>query len=207
MLISDSRKFIFIHIYKNAGTSIANALAPFSLSRWRLLCTRVLWRFNVDTNIDHPPYHGHITASDLIEAIGRRKFDSYFSFAFVRNPWAWQVSLYTYMMKEPDHYQHQLVRDLGSFDNYIRWRCAQKLRLQRDFVCAEDNEVLVAYVGRFERLHADFHTVCSRIGVSVSLPKLNVSNAVPYQQFYNQETRELVRQIFEADVELFGYKF
>jgi len=38
------------------------------------------------------PYHPHITASELISKIGKEDFDSYFSFAIVRNPWAWQVS-------------------------------------------------------------------------------------------------------------------
>ena len=35
MLISEKYNFIFVHIYKNAGTSITHALRPFALSQWQ----------------------------------------------------------------------------------------------------------------------------------------------------------------------------
>ncbi len=67
--------------------------------------------------------------------------------------------------------------------------------------------MLVDFVGRFENLNADFETICARIGISASLPRINVSNVKPYQPYYNEETRELVRRTFDADIALFGYEF
>ena len=71
----------------------------------------------------------------------------------------------------------------------------------------EDGNLLVDFIGRFERIDADFQTICSRLGIYSSLPKLNVSKINPYQQYYNEETKELVRRAFELDISFFGYEF
>ena len=52
MLISDRRKFIFIHIYKVAGTSIRTALYPYS-QPYRFLLTKILRRLSVHRIVRH----------------------------------------------------------------------------------------------------------------------------------------------------------
>lgn len=206
MLISRVRKFIFIHIYKNAGNSITYALRPFATSKWQRLANRWLEGLGC-SYFDPQPYHSHIKASELIKLMGEKSFKRHFSFAIVRNPWDWQVSFYTYMLRSETHRQHDLVKELGSFDEYIRWRCTEEVRFQKDFVCSVKGDLLVDFIGRFENLGRDFQTICSRIGISATLPHLNVSNTTPYQEYYNEETRELVRKTFEPDISLFGYEF
>lgn len=206
MLVSKKRKFIFVHIYKNAGTSITKALMPFAASKWQLKAHRGLKRFNV-TCFNPQPYPPHTNASQLIAKIGKKTFDSFFSFAIVRNPWDWQVSLYKFMLKDTDHFQHNLIKNFKDFDEYIKWRCAEEVKLQKDFIYSKDGELLVNFVGKFERIDADFQIICSRIGISTSLPRLNVSNTKPYQQFYNKKTKDLVGQTFATDINLFGYEF
>jgi hypothetical protein len=207
MLISRKHKFIFIHIYKNAGSSVTNALAPFVASKWEDLQNRALKKIKITPKFDSRSFSAHIKAPELINAIGKDAFYSFFSFAVVRNPWDWQVSLYTYMLKEVNHHQHELVKKLGSFDAYIKWRCAEEVRFQKDFIYSDDGELLVDFVARYERIEDDFKIICSRVGISASLPKLNVSNTKPYQLFYNEETIELVRQAFDADISLLGYDY
>ena len=206
MLLSRKRKFIFIHIYKNAGTSITSALLPFAANTWQRGANRILRKFHV-TLLDPRPYPAHSTAADLIRYMGRAAFDSYFSFAIVRNPWDWQVSLYAYMLRTPCQPQHELVKSFGDFDTYIRWRCKDEVRFQKDFVYSESGELLVDFVGRFESLERDFQYVCSRIGASPALPWENASGLGPYRQYYTDETRELVRRAFEPDISLFQYSF
>ena len=207
MLISEKHKFIFIHIYKTAGSSITNALLPFSVGKLELFTWRVLKKFGISAPFDPRPFPDHIKASELINKIGKDVFESFFSFAIVRNPWDWQVSLYTFMLKNTSHPQHDLAKNFNNFDNYIKWRCAEEVRFQKDFIYSEDGKLLVDFVGRFENLESDFQQICSHIGISASLPKLNVSNTKPYQSFYNEETKELVRRTFQEDINLFGYEF
>jgi hypothetical protein len=207
MLISKTRKFIFIHVYKNAGTSIKNALLPYATPPWQQTVSRILKRVNIPTPFNPQPYPAHTTAPDLIEAMGQKAYNAYFSFAIVRNPWDWQVSLYKYMLRFEKHYQHDIVKGFSDFNEYIQWRCTQEINLQKDIIFSESGEQLVDFIGKLENINADFETICSRIGISASLPKLNVSNTRPYQQFYNEETKELVGRTFEADISLFGYDF
>jgi hypothetical protein len=167
-----------------------------------------LKRFNISLQFDPQPFPSHIKASELINAMGKETFETFFSFAIIRNPWDWQVSLYKYMLKNASHHQHDLVKSLGSFDAYIKWRCAEEVKFQKDFIYSEDGKLLVDFVGRFERVNNDFVEICSRIGIPTPLlPKRNISNTKPYQQFYNEETRELVRRTFDPDITLFGYDF
>ena len=207
MLISRKKKFIFIHIYKNAGTSITNALIPIAASKLQLKLMRLIKFLNLRC-YDLQPYSGHIKASELVKLMGKENFKSYFSFAIVRNPFDLQVSLYLYILMMTNHYQHEIIKNLGSFDAYIKWRCDENNELQRDFVYSEDGELLVDFIGKYEDLENDFKIICDRIGVTLILPRLNVSdNRKEYQQYYTEESIELVRHAFEADFSLFGYDF
>ena len=209
MLMSRKYGFLFIHIYKNAGTSITSSLRPFTgQGKLKSVTNHILKKVKLPTPFFDPqPFPPHITAPELIDALGIDLFNSLFSFAFVRNPWDWQVSLYKFMLKEPTHFQHDLVKKLGNFDEYIKWRCENEVRFQKDFIYSENNELLVDFVGKFENIDADFREICSRIGISASLPKLNVSNTKPYQEYYSDNSRELVRRTFEPDITLFEYDF
>jgi hypothetical protein len=207
MLISRKNKFIFIHIYKNAGTSITKALQPFTVSKLQYITELSLKRVGLITSLSWQPYAGHISASNIIKQIGKEEFEEYFSFAIVRNPWDWQVSLYKYMLKNKKHHQHQYILSLKDFDEYIKWRCKNEIRLQKKFICDRHDNILVDFVGRFENLENDFQYICSSIGVSTRLPKLNVSNKKNYRKFYTKELKELVRVAFQADIDYFGYDF
>lgn len=207
MLISHRHRFIFVHIYKNAGSSIVAALKPYAVPWWQQKICNAVRHLGVVAPFDPERFHPHILAIDLMKALGKEKYSSYFSFAIVRNPWDWQVSMYKYVLSDTAHHQHELFKSFGSFDNYIQWRCQESGRQQRDFIYSPEGNLLVDFVGRFERLDEDFAEICSRIGISASLPKLNVSNNKPYREFYTDETKELVRKTFAVDCETFGYDF
>ena len=207
MLISNSHRFLFVHIYKTAGTSITSALMPFCAST-EPHQTDAIVKLGDNTWREPQHYDKHIKASELIAKMGRAVFESYFSFAFIRNPWDWQVSLYTYMLRDQNHFQHALIKGMRDFDEYIRWRCSDNIRYQKDFICSPEGEQLVNFIGRYEQLDADFQTLCLRLGIRAPrLPRLNVSNTKPYQDYYNAETIELVRYAFESDIILFNYDF
>ena len=158
---------------------------------------------------NHPqPFHTHSTAEKIMNNLGKKIFDSSFSFGVVRNPWDWQVSLYEFAMENTTHPQNSFTKGLGSFENYINWRCAEEVSYQKDFLYSPSGQLLVNFVGRFENLEADFKYICDQIGIEAKLPLLNTSfNREDYKTYYSKKTIELVRRTFAPDIDLFGYDF
>lgn len=206
MLISEKHKFLFVHVYKTAGDSITSALLPYANSSVKLILHKALKRFGVVV-FDPRPYRKHAFASEIISMMGRERYNSYFSFAFVRNPWDWQVSLYKFILRDPNNHHHEIVKGFTDFSEYIEWRCVEEVRHQKDFLYSDSGDKLVDYIGRFESLEDDFSFICDRIGISASLPRLNVSERRPYKEYYTSQTAELIRKTYQPDIELFGYEF
>ncbi len=207
LIISDKYRFIFIHINKCAGTSIRHALSRYSLS-FRDRASDWLYRNFGLTRPYHAIYSPHITANELRTQIGHEIFDSYFSFSICRNPWALQVSLFTYMRTNKNHWQYDFAWSFKTFDDYCRWRCDGNFQTQRECVCSPSGELLVDYLGRFERVEEDFKYICERVGLGhIHLPKKNVSNTEPYQTFYSDFSRDLIADTFAEDIKFLNYRF
>jgi hypothetical protein len=198
MLISDRHRFIFIHVYKTGGTSIRSALKPYR--DLPSLPTRVLARLGLC------PHPGHASAREVRSRYPDRWRD-YYTFAFVRNPWAWQVSLYAFMRQEKNHPQGDLARSFDSFRSYLEWRVDGNKRLQSEFVGDGEGQVLVDYIGRVETMQDDFQALCERLGIEASLPHKNTSSHRDYRSYYDAYTRDLVAEHFAPDIEHFGYTF
>lgn len=201
-VISDSHKFIFIHIWKNAGTSITELLKPY-----------------VSVKYAHIDYHS--TASVLKSILAKEVFNEYFKFAFVRNPWDWQVSLYEYIKSNGNGYghpQYNLLKD-KTFSEYIEWRCQPPEDMRRawpaetifqyEFIFDKKDNRLVDYVGRYENLSHDLTTILKQcLGIPFdSLPQLNRSNRMPYFWYYTKETQDKIGKYFAKDCEMLGYTF
>ena len=212
MLISFSHRFIFIHVYKVAGSSIRKALRryeplPVRLKRIAGISLKKLGLLDPEKQLNYKNYDTHITAGELRERLPRHIYDGFFKFAFVRNPWDWQVSLYHYMLMKTTHHQHAFIKSLGSFDRYIEWRVKEDKHLQKEFVTDADGELIVDFVGKIENLERDFEHVCRKTGIKASLPHENRSQRRDYRSYYNERTKQLVYEHFREDVELFGYTF
>jgi len=202
MLLSLQHRFIFIHIYKTAGTSVTHALRPYAREPLRIRLLEL-------AGLRKPPLRGvpdHIGARELRKVVPREIFDTFYKFAFVRNPWDWQVSLFHYMRELRRHPQHEIVRAM-SFEDYIHWRVTSDKHLQKDFIATDDGRLLVDFVGRFEALERDAATIFKRLGIHAALPHRNRSQHADYRSYYNEDTRALIAEHFRDDIEMFGYSF
>lgn len=150
----------------------------------------------------------HFSAKQARNAMPQAAFDEAFKFTFVRNPWDWQVSNYAYALQTPAHSQHEAIKSLGSFEEYIRYQYDQRAPSQSSFVYDDDGESLIDFVGRFENLQEDFQTICTTIGVDAKLPHVNVSKrGRDWRSYYTDQSRHLVEELFQRDIELFGYRW
>jgi hypothetical protein len=210
MLISYRRKFIFIHVPKVAGMSISKALGKFAFrpelypwNRW----LRRRGRPSAFPFLGHKIFPEHATAAQLASELPVQVCHRFFKFAFVRNPWDLQVSLYHYILRNKQHRQHERVASLGGFEQFLESVTASDPLCQASYLTGSDGALLVDFVGRYERLAEDFQTVTSIIGVNRSLPHVNGSAHRDYRSYYNERTEQIVRDVFRRDIDLFGYDF
>lgn len=211
VILSASKKFLFIHVYKTAGTSIFKALGRFDV------CTPLP---EIPVQFWEPYFQSaglpagvlklpeHAPALQVRAAIGRAVFDSYFKFAFVRNPWDMQLSLYHYNLQNPDLPAHAEAAAARDFEDYIMRRDwpPNARGQQLHFLADDDGTVLMDFVGRFENISLDFAVVCERLGVeNAELGHSNASKHRPWPEYYTREMFETVAQMVKPDAEAFGY--
>ena len=95
---------------------------------------------------------------------------------------------------------------MSGFDEYIEWRVFKELRLQKDFVTDQEGNLIVDFVGRYERLAEDFDTVCQQLNIKTRLPHKNQSKTrQDWHSYYNKHTYQLVADHFREDLAFFGY--
>jgi hypothetical protein len=212
MLISYQHNFIFIHVAKAAGTSVYQALLPFSRQTeggWWNKQLGILGPLNrIGRLYLHNDFRIHIPAFRVRRCLPREIYDRAFKFAFVRNPWDRMVSQYNYRCQNTAHSRHETIKALPDFEAYLRWEISHRGHdNQTRYVTDRRGNLIVDFVGRFENLEADFATVCSRLSLPAALPHVNTSKHRDYREYYTPATRDLVAQHFRRDIEMFGYQF
>lgn len=197
----DRYRCIFVHIPKTAGTSVSTTLFG-NLSG------------------------GHIGISSYEMIFSKREFNSYFKFAFVRNPWDRVFSAYasykTYKggggVEDREWYRKNLSR-VASFSEFV----THHLRMseiqkhvhfipQYRFICRPGSDKpLIDYIGRYENIVKDFDEVVGRLLMEgkVNLKHLNRSERgnQSYRHAYTEKTKDIVASVYAKDIELFQYQF
>jgi len=221
---------IFVHIPKTAGRSVE----MFFINKLDLDRDKNEDRAQLLINDNPDPAKGteklsHLSALEYVQCghIAQEEFSSYYKFSFVRNPWARLVSEYRYR----NFLSHKNFKDFvmnklpapGRDDKY------RHIMPQTKMLYDEAGNLLVDFVGKFERLQQDFDQVCKHLGFEdSSLPHINSSDKKSrelrrkvrnflhrndeselrnYVDFYDTETRDAVSKLYRADIENFGYSF
>lgn len=189
----DEYQCIFMHITKTAGTSVAKGL------------------FN------YLPYH--YTAIDYRVIYGRKIFNQYFKFAFVRNPWDRLYSAYRYLMsggwnKDDENWRNNNILKYNDFNHFIEnWLNEENIMKhihfmpQYYFVCDRKDHLLLNYLAYFETINEDFDHIASQLNIKSNLSHHNASPVGSYHDVYTQKTREIVAQVYAKDITMFGYDF
>ena len=189
----NSKKCIFVHIPKTAGTSVTDAL--FGTPRPR-----------------HRPLQWY-------EAMEPELYKEYFKFAFVRNPWDRLVSGYHYVVNKKPKKQSEIewinfFKGFDSFDDFVtRWLNEENIERhiltlpQHRFVINKFGMLGLDFVGRYETLQKDFPYVCERLGVACELPYENKAPRKEFRNYYTSQTRDIVAKVYTKDIEMFGYDF
>lgn len=192
-------KFLFIHVPKNAGTSIAMQVYK------RIVAHRPAWFFSAS---DHDWFATRAT------------------FAIVRNPWDRLIAAYEFarqgkgenafvnpsvasIISKSKSFKHFLMDHLLRDPNNLVHK-DPTFKTQASYLCDIDGEnIIVNNVFRFEELRL-MQDWLRGLGVEVSLD-MRMNKTLARGEFPNyyrdNEMIEAVSRIYQSDVEHFGYSF
>jgi hypothetical protein len=192
----DKHKVLFIHIPKTAGISVRDSL------------------------FQTHGFSKHVKAQTYKYYLGKTTFNSYFKFAFVRNPWARTLSAYNFLKKgginEVDkNWSDAVLSQYDSFEDFvmnglhteevINWT---HFIPQYKWLCDHKNRNLMDFTGRLESIEADYEYIRERTGIGLPLKHKNKGKTIEsYRNFYTETMQNKVVELYKLDIELFNYTF
>lgn len=205
-MISHDHKTVFVHIPKCGGQSIESAfLADLGLS-WKERAPLLL-RPNDQPRLG-PPRLAHLLARDYVAGhwLSEELFDSYFTFALVRSPFARVLSFYHYLNPKGSlsgFVQKQLTRAFAEPDDpeakfYF-------LRPQVDFLTDERGTPMLDKVFRLEDLPQSEPEIREKTGLRAPIPHANRSTPRAGLSDLTRDDIAIIRALYEDDFEELGY--
>ncbi len=184
----NGKNVVFIHINKTGGTSVCNALG---LKK------------------------SHMTAKEIIDVIGKKKFKSSYKIAAVRNPWDKVLSHYKYRVKTN---QTDLGEKTIPFSDWVKKTYGENkdpfyydkpkmFQPQVDWLKDYEQKIDINKIMKFEDLNNEFEKVSSHLDLNKSLPHLNATQKANYKEFYDDESKSIIAKWFAEDLDMFKYEY
>lgn len=227
MIINNTFKFIFIHVPKSAGTSVTKLLSNYSS-----YCDIEVGGTAMGEAVQ-PFFRNryglskHSTAQEIRAVVGDALWNRYFTFAFVRNPYARAYSSYKFlqrMRKETGLDFLEPLDGLTSFNDFVQSDYFQTegmdriLKPQVFWLRGAKNKpaISVDYVGRVESIEDSIRHIAERVpGLfqavgEIEVPVLNSTVATGEATWQtlirDPNTERMVYDKYRIDFETFGYK-
>jgi hypothetical protein len=235
-MISHHHKCVFIHIPKTAGQSIEQVFLDLLGLTWEER-NPLLLKPNDNPELGPPRLahlrayeyvsYKHMTAFE---------FNSYFKFTFVRNPWDRAVSIYKHLANSDEYdFKQFLFKKLSrTLWNKMHWFVRPQSdfiyapngellidfigrfeNIQGDFeyVCEQIGLQLikVPHMNKSIRKKNEYSynpkQLAKHFLQRVSLADRNKYKFESYVEFYDNESKELVAELYERDIVTFRYNF
>lgn len=180
-MILSEQKIIFIHAPRTSGTSIENEILKNQLV---------------------PDNQKHLRASQIKQHLGNQ-WNYYFKFTIVRNPWDRVISFYHQIFHEA--YGIRTGKSLLFFLEHYK-PAPWEYGLQCSDYADEDMDLVIKFEDREEGLKS----LENIAGIKVDPNKKSRSRERGkrnYRDYYDNETRDIVKKSFARDIDLYGYEF
>jgi hypothetical protein len=206
MIISVLHKFIFVAIPKTGTHSVRRALREHmgadDLEQVGLFVQK---KFPIPELARLQ--HGHLSLEQVRPHLRQDEFDSFFKFAFVRNPFDRFVSYCAFMSRADGQFDRDPHGVMRHVVQNPPWQHVL-FQPQYSFVSSTDGQLLTDFVGRVEEMQKSYDEIARRIGIkSATLEQVNSSNRQDYRTYYDEALVEGVAKLYARDLEMFGYEF
>ena len=167
-----------------------------------------------------PHWQKHLSAAQIQYLIGKEEFSRCTSFTTVRNPWARLVSIYFFTHKdnEPSAAEKSKSGAKRRFHNrefepwirrrWLRHKLGLAPKSQLSMLVDKDSQLLVDHIGRLEEIQQTLDWVSEDRNLQkIEAPHVNGTRQGHYAQFYTPDTRDMVAEMCQEDIEYFNYSF
>jgi hypothetical protein len=198
MPIFREHKTIFIHIPKTAGTTILRMFGYDSVPNNDMF-------YHIDEFFEYD----HASAL-LIKSRERKIYDEFYKFTLVRNPYDRLVSEYAWKVKDND--RRSLNVEDKSFKDFVHEiycnfdKIQSQIHKEKSHLIPQSHFVLDdVNVFKFENLEV----LIEKLNLEYNLPILNVKHNQTshklFHEYYDQDTCEMVYDMYRSDFMLFDY--
>lgn len=233
MIVSHSHKFIFVHIPKNAGTTVEGLLQPHLNPDTDLHISKEAgeaFKGEAADKIQKFRLRKHVPAHHLRTKLLPEIYDFLFSFAISRNPYSRAMSAYKFISSRAEMDKRRADKGLPPTStpwqqpNFDRTGFTSK---PFDEVCQNLEEVAanfslfrpqthwlpkvdsVNYVGRLRSLSEDMRTIFRRIGLPTdeldNVPVANMKAVKGSWREMSAASASAIREFYAEDFARFAY--
>ncbi len=205
MPVNHKLKLIFIHIPKTAGTSIEYALGMHNDQKSIGLVPYL------NQTRDEEFLFGaglqHLTASKLKHRIGKEKYQNYFKFSIVRNPYDRFVS---YVAWSRENKNEPLTRnEFNELTRRLKYLNLLGLNImlkpQYQFITI-NNSPAYDFLIYYENLYNGIIRLEEYLNLSLNIDVRMKSSHHNFEYYYDKTTRKYIQKIYEKDFTYLGYK-
>lgn len=227
MIVSQAHKFVFVHIPKNAGTTVETVLMPHLVEDVDLHVSilakipenRAAAKVREDARLDK-----HVTARQLRYAMEPGAYDQLFSFAFSRNPYSRCYSAYNFLVRRAGAEMRKMAKGLPASAGPER---SMFLEATFDDICDDLDSVTAAFnlfrpqtdwlpladsvdfVGRLENLTEDLRLIHLHLGLPLTelddAPTENMKAVKGAWRNMSAKSAAAIRAFYASDFDRFGY--
>lgn len=190
----DEKRAIFVHIPKCAGISVNESIFGCLAG-------------------------GHTTLDQYVDIFEPHSFKEYFKFSFVRNPWDRVASAYAFLKQgglnawDKEFYQREISHYTSFTDFVLSWVNERNIlkyhHFKPQYLYLFDRyfKATVDYVGHVETIDDDYANIADAVGVKNPLRKTNSSNKKHYCDYYDDDTRSVIAEVYKDDISLLKYSY
>ena len=204
--------YIFVHIPKNAGTTInrilkknegSNIISNINMTNEEL--KYINNTFHNTLNFAHASFKSYKTPNKTI--------------VFVRNPFSRVVSLFHFQRLHKEHkfkdflkklyVNKKLVNYIKNDDNHVEI----KFDLLKSHYSWKNQQFWISkepfFVGKFENLSEELKRLYKKMKIEYveQIPHRKKSEHKPYRDYYDEETIAIIKDVYADDLKRFNYEF
>ena len=213
MLVSHRYKFIYLKARKVAGTTIESVLERYCVSP----NDEKSYEINHDANYKNTKHgiissrmrgksgggwYNHKTSFEIKRDLKENEWENYVKICNIRNPYDMVVSWF--------HYQTNTKGiNKEKFNNFVKNNSKLSLIINNKRIWSDNNKYDFEYI-RFENMEEDLNRIMKKLGLpkyEIDIPHFKKSIRGDWKEYYDEETKEIVYNLFKDEIELFNYKF